>query len=81
MEKIDRIIEYFRSINEEVVGSAPTNSVGPQGITSQGEPIAGFEPVMGFRRRKKKNEVDYRSVPKEYRKWVKEINSKNGRRS
>lgn len=80
MEKIDRIIEYFRSINEEV-GSAPTNSVGPQGITSRGEPIAGFEPVMGFRKRKKKDEVDYRSVPKDYRKWVKNINSKNGRRS
>ena len=72
MEKIDRIIKYFRSINEEV-GSPPTNSVGPQGITSKGQPIAGFEPVMGFRMRKKTKDFDYRSIPKNYRMWVKNI--------
>jgi len=73
MGKIDKIIEYFRSINEEVSSGAPTNSVGPTGITSKGNPIAGFEPVMGFRRRKKTKDLDYRSVPKNYRKWVKDI--------
>jgi hypothetical protein len=73
MGKIDKIIKYFRSIDEEVSPVVPTNSVGPTGITSKGNPIAGFEPVMGFRRRKKTKDLDYRSVPKNYRRWVKDI--------
>jgi len=50
MDKIDRIINYFRNLREEgmVVGTGGfTGSADPKG------PVAGFDPVMGYTRRKK----------------------------
>ncbi len=55
-KKIDKVIEAFRNyINlkeDGAIGSAPTNSVGDGGLTSKGQKLAGFDPVMGIRRRK-----------------------------
>lgn len=58
-KKIDRIIEAFRNhikLKEEgVVSSSPTMSSGTGGFTSSSNPkgpVAGFDPVLGLRRRK-----------------------------
>lgn len=76
MEKIDKVISCFRKLNEEgmVTGSVPVNKVGDGGCTSRGKEIAGYDPVMRFVRRKK---VDYRTVPNNYKKWVKNLDKKS----
>lgn len=72
MEKIDRVINYFRELKEEMVAGAqvPANRVGDGGLTSKGKELAGYDPIMKFVRRKK---VDYRKVPPNYKKWVKNL--------
>lgn len=72
MKKIDQIINYFRSVNEEgmMTPSLPANRVGDGGLTSKGKELAGYDPLMKFMRRKK---VDYRMVPNNYKKWVKNL--------
>ena len=47
----DKVIEYFRKLHEE---GAPVNSAGAGGFTGSANPkgpVAGFDPVMGFRKR------------------------------
>jgi hypothetical protein len=72
MEKIDRVINHFRDLKEEMVGGAQlsTNRVGDGGLTSKGKELAGYDPLMKFMRRKT---VDYRKVPNNYKKWVKNL--------
>lgn len=72
MDKVDKVINHFRKLNEDgmVAASLPANRVGDGGCTSRGKEIAGLDPVMKFVRRKK---VDYRTVPNNYKKWVKNI--------
>jgi hypothetical protein len=79
MEKIDKVISCFRKLNEEgmVTASVPVNKVGDGGFTSRADPkgpVAGLDPVMRFVRRKK---VDYRTVPNNYKKWVKNLDKKS----
>jgi hypothetical protein len=76
MEKIDKVINCFRKLNEEgmMTGSVPVNRVGDGGCTSRGIEIAGRDPVMRFVRR---NKVDYRTVPNNYKKWVKNLDKKS----
>lgn len=48
---IDKVIEYFRKLHEE---GAPVNAAGADGFSGAANPkgpVAGFDPVMGFRRR------------------------------
>jgi hypothetical protein len=73
MTKIDIIINYFRNLREENI---PTNNVGDGGLTSRGEELSGFDPVMSFRRRKNGN-VDGRSVSNRYKKWLKSLGHLN----
>lgn len=78
MEKIDKVINCFRKLNEEgmVAGSVAANRVGDGGFTGRADPkgpVAGLDPVMRFVRRKK---VDYRTVPNNYKKWVKNLDKK-----
>ena len=49
MEKIDRIIQAFRNLKEEgmVAGTG-----GFTGSADQKGPVAGFDPVLGLRKRK-----------------------------
>lgn len=75
MDKVDKIINYFKKINEEgmMTASVPANKVGDGGFTGRANPngpVAGFDPIMKFVRRKK---VDYRTVPNSYKKWVKDL--------
>ena len=56
-KKIDRIIEafrHYRSLKEEggMVANAPGSQGGFSGYSDQKGPTAGFDPVMGLRRRK-----------------------------
>jgi hypothetical protein len=71
MSKIDRVIQYFRNLKEE----APTMSSGNGGFggssSSQG-PTAGFDPVIGFRKRRG-GKIDGRSVAKKYKNWMKSL--------
>ena len=56
-----------------MVANSP-GSGGGFGSSSPSEgPTAGFDPMMSF---KKRNKVDYRKVPQQYRKWVKNIKNK-----
>lgn len=72
MEKIDRVINCFRELKEEMMGAGQVaaNRVGDGGLTSKGKELAGYDPLMKFVRRKK---VDYRKVPSNYKKWVKNL--------
>lgn len=47
----DKVIEYFRKLNEE---GSPVNSSGSTGFTGSADPkgpVAGFDPVIGLRKR------------------------------
>ena len=71
MNKIDKIIEYFRTIKEE----SPTMSSGKGGFSSSSSssgPTSGFDPVMSFKRRKN-GSVDGRGVSKNYKQWLKSL--------
>ncbi len=77
MEKIDRVINYFRLLREEgmVTSGVPINRVGDGGFTGKADskgPVAGYDPVMKFMKRRKNGKVDYRMNPK-YKNWVKSI--------
>lgn len=80
MEKIDRVINYFRSLNEEgegmVASGLSANRVGDGGLTSRGKKLAGYDPVMPGLRRRKNGTPDYR-INSKYKVWVKNIESKN----
>jgi hypothetical protein len=49
MAKIDRFIQMIR---EQMVANAPGGSGGFSGSSDAKGPTAGFDPVMGLRRRK-----------------------------
>ena len=53
-----------------MVANAAGTGVGFSGSADVKGPVAGFDPVMKFVRRKK---IDYRTVPNDYKKWVKSI--------
>lgn len=79
MEKIDKVINYFRKLNEDgmMTSSVPVNRVGDGGFTGRADPkgpVAGRDPVMKFMKR---NKVDYRKVPNNYKKWVKNLEKKS----
>ena len=51
--KLDKIIGYFRNLKEEsVVTSSTSDAAGFSGSSNSKGPTAGFDPVMGLRRRK-----------------------------
>jgi hypothetical protein len=76
MSKIDKVIQHFRNLREE---GAPTMNTGtPNGSpgfsadADSSGPNAGFDPVMGFRRRKN-GKIDGRSASSKYKKWLKSL--------
>jgi hypothetical protein len=74
MKKIDKIINYFRNLKEE----GPTMSSGNGGFSGSSNPkgpTAGFDPILGMRKRKN-NEVDLRTIDSKLRRWVKSIRNK-----
>lgn len=75
MKKIDRIIDSIRSLREETAtGIANTGNMpgmgGGLGSNSPNPNMTGFDPLMGFKRRKINLGFDLRSVPTKYRKWI-----------
>lgn len=66
--KIDQIISIIKE-NMVVGGGGFTGSSPAQG------PTAGFDPLLGFKNKKKGN-VDFRKVPQNYKSWVKSIKNK-----
>lgn len=69
--RIDQIISTIRE-NMVVGGGGFTGSSPAQG------PTAGFDPLLGFKNKKKKNTIDFRRVPKKfnYKDWIKSIKNK-----
>jgi hypothetical protein len=61
MSKIDRIIKLIKE--NMIVGTG-----GFTGSAKSDGPVAGYDPVIAFRKRGK---VDYRRVPHSYKTWVK----------
>lgn len=77
MEKIDRVINYFRLLREEgmMTSGVAVNKVGDGGFTGRADPkgpVAGFDPVMKFVRRRKNGDPDFRMNPK-YKTWVRSL--------
>jgi len=70
MNKTDRIIQIIR---EMMVANAAGTQGGFSGSSDPQGPVAGFDPVSKFVRRGK---VDYRKVPKDYKKWIKSLGNK-----
>lgn len=76
MDKIDRIINVFRSLKEEMSGMTTGSSSGSPGFSGSADPkgpVAGYDPLMGFKNKNKKDNVDFRRVPKNYKNWVKSL--------
>lgn len=70
MDKIDKVIKYFRDLKEE----SPTMSSGSGGFSGSSNPEgpnAGFDPIMAMKKRKNNKEVDLRTVDTKFRRWIK----------
>lgn len=68
MKKLDRIINNLR---EMMVANAPGESTGLTSSAAKEGPVAGFDPVLGFSRRKRNPDMfDMRTIPKKYRRWI-----------
>lgn len=65
---IDKLISIIRE--NMVVGAG-----GFTGSSPAEGPTAGFDPLMNFKNKKKGN-VDFRKVPKNYKSWVKSLKNK-----
>jgi hypothetical protein len=61
-------------IKEMMVANAPGGS-GAYGSNADPLTKGGFDPLMGFRNKKKGN-VDFRKVPNNYKSWVKNLKNK-----
>jgi len=68
MKKIDRIIQV---IKEMMVGNAAGSQGGFGASADSSGPVAGYDKFVGTTGR-----VDYRRVPKTYKKWVKYLENK-----
>lgn len=68
---IETLIKIIKE-NMAVGGGGFTGSSPAQG------PTAGFDPLLGFKNKKKKNTIDFRRVPKKfnYKDWIKSIKNK-----
>jgi len=78
MNKIDKIIQAFRLIKEEggMVANPPGGSGGFGGASNPKGPTAGFDPVMGMKKRRyAKGGIGSR------KKWLDYLKSSNGRRN
>jgi hypothetical protein len=69
MAKIDKIIAIVR---EDIANVANAPSTGGGFGANSADPTAGFDPVMGFRRRRDDN-IDGRSVNNRYKHWLKSM--------
>lgn len=65
---IDKFISLIRE--NMVVGSGGFTGESP----AEG-PTAGFDPLLKFKNKKKGN-IDFRKVPKDYKSWVKSLRNK-----
>lgn len=75
MDKIDKVIKYFRNIKEE----SPTMSSGGggfSGLSGSEGPTAGFDPILGMKKRRNGKDVDLRSVDMKFRRWIKYLKNK-----
>jgi hypothetical protein len=68
MKKIDRIVNNLR---EMLVANTPGESGGLSTSAVPKGPVAGFDPLIGFSRRRKAPDLfDMRTIPKKYRRWI-----------
>jgi len=76
MSKIDKVIQHFRNLREEGAPTmntgTPNGSAGLSADADASGPNAGFDPVMGFRRRRN-GKIDGRSASNKYKKWLKSL--------
>jgi hypothetical protein len=76
MNKIDKVIEYFRNLREEgsptMNTGTPNGSAGFSANADASGPNAGFDSVIGFRRRRN-GKIDGRSASNKYKKWLKSL--------
>lgn len=78
MDKADKIINIVRNLKEQMASGGMTTgsssgSPGFSGSTDPKGPVAGYDPLMGFKNKNKKDIVDFRRVPLGYKKWVKSL--------
>jgi hypothetical protein len=66
--------EIFSIIKEMMVANAPGGS-GAYGSNADPLTKGGLDPLLGFRNKKKGN-IDFRKVPKDYKGWVRSIKNK-----
>lgn len=71
MKSVDKVISI---IKEMMVANPPGVSGGFGSASSSEGSTSGFDPLIQF---KKNSKVDFRRVPKNYKKWVKSLNTKN----
>lgn len=72
MDKVDKLIQTIRYLKEDgALGGAPTNSVGDSGLTSQGKILAGYDKVMGLKRRNPPTIIGKGTFPGARKRWSK----------
>ena len=67
MKKIDRIIN---NLKEMMVANSPGEDGGFTASSKPEGPTAGFVGVLSTFRRRKNQMIDFRTVPKKYRRWI-----------
>lgn len=67
MKKIDRVIN---NLKEMMVANAPGESTGMTSSAPSEGPNAGFDTFLNSIRKRRNNQIDFRSVPQKYRKWI-----------
>lgn len=70
MQKIDRIIN---NLKEMMVANQPGESGGFTSSSNSSGPTAGFDQVLSSFRRRRNDLIDYRSVKKDHKRWLKSI--------
>ena len=69
MSATNKVIELIR----EMMTANPPGKGGGFGSRPPKPGVDGLDPLMAFRRR---NRIDYRKVPKQFKSWVKDLNNK-----
>ena len=66
--------KLINNLREMMSGMTTQSTPGAAGFSSKSDskgPVAGYDPLMKFRG--KKGRTDFRTVPSNYRKWVKSL--------
>ena len=72
MDKIDKVINIFRNLKEEMATGSSSGTPGFSSKSPAEGPTAGFDPLMGKKTRKN-GKIDFRRIRSLHKNWVKSL--------